>query len=1044
LKRIVSDLLEVCRNRVLEEKWLIAGSIRIGRQWLDQVTLQGTAPFNVRLKTFRGFILFAASNTLARNASSFLNSFEAMVLIDRIISIIKKIPSSYFGEVRCSRNLSKIIYSSIQSIRLAGLRSGDIESCQFETPEKGIFITSVLQEYEKFLETNNMLDYPDVLALVERELNEDSSSSSLGDILLLLPQNLRLSHLEKRALDSIPNSRIAILGKPGQRETSKSDTLCLGTGYIGDASGVSKEKHGPTLSYKIFRAVGYVNEVREVFRRCIEKGWSFDEVEIVHTDFETYVPTIYEVAIKISGGIEIGHESFPVTFSEGLPLRLSKPGRSLIAWISWVREGYPLKTLVQMLSDDLTTTPDNKRLDGPEMAEILCGLAVRSGRDQFVQQINLIIGQLEEQLNKEKSRSGFSQQVDCNSRIHEIELRLEQTKRLEEMIVSLFSIIPSTEPLPLEILIASRTFLERFVRSESYLDNYSRQALLQAIEAEEDALRKINLPGQTSTNTWDLIEDITRSLRVGGSRPRPGSVHVSSIELGGHSGRKHTFVIGLDDTRFPPRIFDDPILLDLERARISTNMPKSVERIKETLRAWNEFLEGLEGDISLGFCCHDIANDRELFPSRVLMELGPLIVNQDVSDPVQIQEVFQSPASFAPKNLSQSLDETEWIIGAICGDGVPDANQILRDNFPDLYSGRRAIEYRSSDEFTIYDGNITQVPHDLNPYRSEGPVMSANKLETVGKCPLRYFFKYVLELKQQREIKEDPGKWLEPMEIGSLLHEVFYLFMARLITDGRKPDFKRDRLPLASILNECVRRYQVIHPIPSEGAFKNQQRELERSCLIFLIEEEAFCRNNTPKFLETSFGMQSEEFASPLKDENPVDFPLPSGAVIKTRGRIDRIDMEDSASASGVFSIWDYKTGSAYNYINMGSFSQGRIIQHAIYTEIASGMLRKKIDIRVTVSRFGYFFPSSRARGVRIMMPASLVSEGAKIIEQLCMIISSGAFLATNTQDDCEYCDYLKICGESSKTCSASKRKLHNLGNLSLKPFKELRQIGSK
>ncbi len=1043
MKRMVSDLMEVCRSRVLQEKWLMARSLRIGRQWLDQVTLQGTAPFNVRLKTFKGFVLSVVGISLARSSSSVLNDPEAMILIDGIVSVLKKKPSSYFGEVRCSRNLSKIIYSSIQSIRLTGLHSRNLDAYHFETPQKGVFIKSVLEEYERFLETNNILDYPDILQLAKQALDREEFPNGFSDILLLLPDSLRLSHLEKRVIDSVPNSRIVILGKPEQSEPLKLDTRCVGVGCMGEICEGEKEKHGHPLSCEFFRAIGYVNEVREVFRRCIERGWSFDEVEIVHTDFETYVPTIYEVAVKISGGIQIGDESFPVTFAEGLPLRLSKPGRALIGWISWVKDGYPLKTLVQMLSDDLLKMQDNNSMNGAQMAEILRGLAIRSGKDQFIQQLKLIIGNLEERLNREKSPSGFPEPIADNFRIHKINLRLEQTKRLEEMIVSLFGILPPSEPLPLEILQASKVFLERFVRSESYLDNYSRQSLLAAIQAEESALQKMNQSGQASINTWEVIGDLLRSLRVGGSRPRQGSVHVASIEIGGHSGRKHTFVIGLDDTRFPPRTFDDPILLDLERARISPNLPKSAERIKETLTTWNEFLEGLEGNISLGFSCHDIVNDRELFPSRVLMEVYRHILNPEVSDLTGIQESFPPPVSFAPQKLSQSLDETEWLMRDLCGDGIPDADQILRDNFPNLYSGKLAVECRSSDQFTIYDGNILQIPHNLDPKRSEGPVMSASKLETAGQCPLRYFFRHVLELKQQSEIKQDPTKWLDHTEVGSLLHEVFYRFMARLITEGRKPDFQRDGGALESILNECVKRYQAIHPIPSEGAFKNQKRELERSGLIFLIEEEGFCRDHTPKFLETSFGMQSEELTSPLQDKNPVDFILPSGAAIKTRGRIDRMDMDDRSSST-VFSIWDYKTGSAYKYSSMGPFGQGRIIQHSIYTEIASRMLKKKIDMRATVSRFGYFFPSSRARGARIMMPASLVSDGARIIEHLCLIISSGAFLATNKEDDCKYCDYLQICGESSITCSASKKKLNNPTNLSLKHFKELRQIGIK
>ena len=96
---------------------------------------------------------------------------------------------------------------------------------------------------------------------------------------------------------------------------------------------------------EIFRAVGEANEVREVLRTCLSRGYKFDEVEILHTDAETYIPLIYELLIRPEAELTLDDQGLPVTFAEGIPTRYSKPGRALTAWLAWLREGYMQATV---------------------------------------------------------------------------------------------------------------------------------------------------------------------------------------------------------------------------------------------------------------------------------------------------------------------------------------------------------------------------------------------------------------------------------------------------------------------------------------------------------------------------------------------------------------------------------------------------------------------------------------------------------------------------------------------------------------------------
>lgn len=41
MNRLCRELAAVCRSAPLDEKWLLASSIRVGQQWLDQVAWAG-------------------------------------------------------------------------------------------------------------------------------------------------------------------------------------------------------------------------------------------------------------------------------------------------------------------------------------------------------------------------------------------------------------------------------------------------------------------------------------------------------------------------------------------------------------------------------------------------------------------------------------------------------------------------------------------------------------------------------------------------------------------------------------------------------------------------------------------------------------------------------------------------------------------------------------------------------------------------------------------------------------------------------------------
>jgi hypothetical protein len=102
--------------------------------------------------------------------------------------------------------------------------------------------------------------------------------------------------------------------------------------------------------------------------------------------------------------------------------------------------------------------------------------------------------------------------------------------------------------------------------------------------------------------------------------------------------------------------------------------------------------------------------------------------------------------------------------------------------------------------------------------------------------------------------------------------------------------------------------------------------------------------------------------------------------------------------------------------------------------------LRSRVDPDVVVQSFGYFFPSIRALGRRIEWTADELQTGIGVLERLCAAIQSGAFLATDSADDCRWCDYASICGDVKRVTSMSADLANRNELVELRMVRELRR----
>jgi ATP-dependent helicase/nuclease subunit B len=1010
-------LADVCRARLLDPKQLLAPSLRVGHQWMETFVRGGRSFVNLSPATLVGLMLELIGPEMAEAKLTYASPRIGELAIDAAWSKLSR--SGYLGRLERSTALSATVFQSIQALRIAGIGAAQIDAVALESEAKARDLELLLEEYESFLRAHNLLDAADVAHRAIERL-ESKAAALDPQTILLVPEGLRFTPLERRFVEAIPERQRIEIGHPDDgSEGSPSDVRLLRR-VTGAAEAEEPVRDG---AVGFFRAVGEANEVREVLRRCLADAIPLDEAEILHSDSSTYVPLIYGLARRHFSEPD-RPDGIPVTFAEGIPAILSRPGRALSGWLHWIGEGYPQRRLIDLVAEGLFRYGEESDLGPHALANLLRPIPIGWGAENYLPKID-------EHLVALKAAPPSAEQDVLESRQRKRK-SLRTVRRFVERLLELSRRVTSTTAG--EALSAAEDFLGEIARSVNELDRYAAEALVEQIGERRIWLAKLGAGGDLLS--W--LAALPSQTAVLGSGPRPGSLHVAHLGSGGHSGRKHTFVIGLDDRRFPGAALQDPVLLDRERSRLSPGLPTSAAVLREKIEDLAATLGRLPGRVTLSWPCRDLAEDREAFPSPVVLVAYRLVSGEREADLYSLAKAAGPPACFAPDAREKSLDETEQWLWRLTSEHAigADQTQLVEARYRHLARGTAAQRARLGGGFGPFNGCVPQAGVDLDPFAPHGPILSASALETAGRCPLAFFFRSGLKLYPPDEMEFDPDRWLNAAEVGLLMHDLFRRFLAELAAADQLPQFNRHHQRLADLLHAAVHEWRKAVPPPSETVFRTQYWHLVRTAQVFLQEEEKFCRGSRPRFFEVAIGPMGESAETSLLDgAEPAVVRLPGGTSIRVKGRIDRVDQLEANS----YAVWDYKLGSGYGYETRDPFCCGRRVQNVLYIHMIEAALRAKVDPEAKVVRFGYFFPGLRAHGRRVAWDSDVLAPGTAMLERLCSLIAGGAFHATDKVDDCRYCEHKSMCGNIDATVEHTRLLLARGDLPVLNNFRELR-----
>jgi ATP-dependent helicase/nuclease subunit B len=341
---------------------------------------------------------------------------------------------------------------------------------------------------------------------------------------------------------------------------------------------------------------------------------------------------------------------------------------------------------------------------------------------------------------------------------------------------------------------------------------------------------------------------------------------------------------------------------------------------------------------------------------------------------------------------------------------------------------KREKQLELPDEFS---GILSETDEDTNSIISDALTEYSNKqysvseLENYAKCPYKYFAERILKL----EVLEEPEEEVEAIEIGSLLHSIFYNFYTAIREQGislkncddktfvmaEKILFEIAEEKIASLFFDSVYNFYEKEKIFGIGGSKKE------SILYKFLEEERMDQDDfAPAFFETSFGkIRKDENDKELSTAEPIEVDD-----IKFRGKIDRIDFNESEKR---LNIIDYKLGGKkptkeelWNGLSLQLpfylYAAGKLLSSK-YGSSIDGELMYIYSLKYRKEDFGKKKISLTAKRKDVDVKAlndELLESTLNNIRKYVRAIAEGKFPLSPHEDReklvCGYCEFKSIC----------------------------------
>jgi RecB family exonuclease len=721
----------------------------------------------------------------------------------------------------------------------------------------------------------------------------------------------------------------------------------------------------------------------------------------------------------------------PCTFSDGLPIGVTRAGRAAHAYVEWVASGYRLDPLLAALRQGVIRLHDGGTGGGSAAPQ------GRTADDADPAAPSAVIRELE--------RSGIGWGRERYALLAKLADRAEAgpgaaadraavLRLLQRVFARLFELLPEEAPAQPERFMRA---VVDFVRTYAVVEgdgDVQVIAQLQELERSFKMASGIRMSGSLAVR---YVREALDGLRVHVSAvPAPGRLHVASLEQGGQSGRPHTFILGMSEERWTASMRQDPVLLDEERARIGAELATSAARSRRRRQERNSRLGMIRGSCTVSCVTAALTDGQERMPAFEMLQLYRRKTGRADADFAELLRAMGDAVRYfrgmpgggsaigdrSGRLSGAALDAVDAWLQRLLSDGgqVKAGQDAVFERYPSLGDGHRAIQARMDINLSPYDGLVETDRHPLPlPGMSGDPAaaFSASRLEQYAGCPLQFFYQEVLGVRVKDAAEFDRSRWLDARRRGSLLHEIFNLYLIEM-RDRRKhahEPLPHDEERLQAIAEEAIRRFAEEVPAPSAHIFEKEADGIRRDVRMFAQSERQ--RTSVPVFTELPLHEDGEPFRLELGEE--LTLPI--------RGFVDRVD----EIAPHKYKIYDYKTGNPRRYQPNETFAAGTQLQLPLYgAAVEQWMRRTGYDPEARVVASAYYFPTERGMGEEVARPQDRREDMAALLRTMLEAMAQGLYPPTAEAKNCLWCDYSAVCGSQAEQFAAKREAAGEGGRL--------------
>jgi ATP-dependent helicase/nuclease subunit B len=769
-----------------------------------------------------------------------------------------------------------------------------------------------------------------------------------------------------------------------------------------------KAKKNSDYKEKIYKITAFnreeevINIAKEVKRLIIKERVEPYKICVVFNLVQNYSPVVNEV-FSIYG--------IPLNLTDRVFLEYTAPIITLLNLLEILENDYYFKNVIRAFSSNIISK------EGIELKSIINSaveLKIIGGLENW---ISMLQNAIEERLRYKD----------------ENEFKEEEVNNFKTALASIINIQKILKPFVDKLTISD--FLEKLELTVYELD--MPRHILDLSTDKEKELKALTTFLETMKEVFNLLLmqygaekkfDITfflDQIRTAAGHARfnvkeksDSAVLVTSLEEIRGLEFDYLFIGGLCDgdlpTRYQPEIFFAASFQKLEEMHLTEER----YAFYQALNAWKEKLY-------LSTPLNEAS--KELNESSFLKEFCRLFEITSLEKEYFSNKIF-------------STEEIQKIVGSVNAKTKDELliPELVKENFNEEYF-RRAVsvqEMRLNNEKSesVYNGYLNSDKEIVSTAAKEKIVSqfeiiknkqySISQLETYAKCPFKFFIERILTVKPEME----PTEEIEAIEMGNLLHAVFFEFFSYLRNNGIKLNSCTEEkfLQAKKKLFEIARHEIAEMPYSSPLSFYEKEKILgvngeETNSILhkLLMYEKEISDGYEPKYFETPFGnVDKEKSDGTLKDISSVNM---NG--VKLKGKIDRIEINEKEK---FLRVVDYKLSGKKP--TKDELWQGISLQLPVYLAVAEQILfdtynEKLIPLEMVIYSLKFAVDELKKDKVKlttkkeddeIALTSELLEEAKKYISGYVDLISNGVFHLSNHQNRenmvCRYCGLRSIC----------------------------------